>query len=143
MLAPFTGITLLMLSVNALAMDSPIFRCHGSQGEAFFSQTPCGKKIEPVEIGVGSWINGAQMKQRSLQQLQRIQQLPSPTVPRTAPRPDLRLSYAERAQLRKLTMEADGLRRDLDRAGSGARRRELERELNQKAEQIQRLQRRR
>jgi len=118
--------------------QADIFRCRGSAGEARFSQVPCGGRIDPVTPGRASWIDGAAMKQRSLDQLQRLQQLPSPTLPRPVQAPSSGLGYAQRAKLRQLEIEADGLRRDLDRAGP-KRRKRLQRELDETAKELRSL----
>lgn len=124
----------LMLTVSAslsMAGNVSIYQCDGDNGEPVFSNFGCENNPRIISLGEMSVVEGGSAKALR-QQAKTVRDLPVQTPAkrkRSAPKPRAQ-TFGERVELRKLTMRAEGLRRDLRRAVSGGARLTLKKELH-------------
>ncbi|MBQ0753911.1 MAG: hypothetical protein KBT87_06140 [Gammaproteobacteria bacterium] len=127
------------LSVSAgKAGAVSIYQCDGDNGEPVFSNSGCENNQRIIPLGEMSVIEGGSA-QALRQQAKTVRDLP---VQKSKPRKKLDKqqrteTFGQRVGLRKLTMRAEGLRRDLRRAVSGNARLTLKKELHEVERQIQ------
>ena len=144
------SIKILPMALCAVATNhtyaSVIHQCLGEHGEPVFSNIHCGKVIERVELGEAMFIDGEAMRDTARRQLKVLQSM-SPNERRannssatSAKSTRKGLGFAERAELRRLEIEADGLRRDLNRAINQRKRASLKANLKAASRRISALQ---
>lgn len=128
------------------AFSSVIHQCLGEHGEPVFSNLHCGEVVDRVELGDAMFIDGKAMRDTARRQLKVLQSMPrnerSATSANAASAKSNRkgLGFAERAELRRLEIEADGLRRDLNRAINQRKRATLKADLKAASRRISALQ---
>lgn len=118
-----------------------IYQCESENGELIFSNMRCDGTQRVIALGEPSIISGSSA-QGLTTQAKAIKDLPGDVesidlrkrqrtnAAATAP------TFSQRVALRKLTMRAEGLRRDLRRAVSGGSRLTLKKQLNDVERQI-------
>lgn len=128
-----------LLAFPAGAAATRIYQCPGENGEPLFSNTPCGAQAELVQLRDTSIIEGGEaLRIRTQRQLDGLRKVPAPTPASAGAATIEGLGFSERATMRKLEIEVDGLRRDLSRA-RGAQRTALAEQLREREQALRAL----
>jgi hypothetical protein len=120
--------------------NNAIYQCDGKNGEPVFSNSGCDNNPRIISLGEPSIIEGSSA-QALRQQAKAVRDLPVEKRAKTNASAARRKveTFAGRVELRKLTMRAEGLRRDLRRAVSGGARLTLKKELHDVERQLKQL----
>lgn len=130
----------ILIPAIGLAGNNAIYQCDGKNGEPVFSNSGCDNNPRIISLGEPSIIAGSSAQALRLQ-AKAVRDLPVEKRAKTNASAARRKveTFAGRVELRKLTMLAEGLRRDLRRAVSGGARLTLKKELHDVERQLKQL----
>lgn len=136
--AAMAGLLSILTPSIGVSGNSAIYQCDGKSGEPVFSNAGCENNPRIISLGEPSIIEGSPADVLR-QQAKAIRALPVETRAKNKTSVTKAETFAGRVELRKLTMRAEGLRRDLRRAVSGGARLTLKKELLEVERQLKQL----